>query len=55
MTCWLAQKFSKKGKFIKIDNFDDIWQVEKIYGCKEEKELLRRSNDYKNQRKVSDI
>lgn len=53
-TAWLPQKFAKVGKALKIKGKDG-WVVKSCGVKLEEKEALERSQDYKHQRKASDI
>jgi len=51
---WIPEKYSKIGKYLKLKN-DDGWQVIKVNSIMDSKEVSKRSIDYKNQRKASDI
>ena len=50
---WLPDKFAIKNKSIIIDDFQ--WTVNKIYNKMPYKYINERSQDFKHQRKVSDI
>jgi hypothetical protein len=57
---WLPDKFSKVGKYVKLKkedgSWEDGWQVESASSfTKTSVEVSKRSQDYKNQRKASDI
>lgn len=56
---WIPEEFAKKGKYIKLlqDNntWDDGWQVTEVGVREEDKIVAERSQDYKHQRKASDI
>lgn len=60
-TSWLPEKYAKRGSYVKLKqddgNWTDGWFVETVYVEVEfdEKTALIRSQDYKNQRKASDI
>jgi len=54
-TAWIPEKFAVKGKFLEIKD-DNGWQVEEIYDFKvSEKEILKRSRDFKKTRNASDV
>ena len=53
---WISDKYSLVGKNLKIDNMDGLWEVIEVYEHSRTKEdLVERSQDYKKQRKASDI
>jgi hypothetical protein len=58
-TAWIPEEFSKIGKYLKIkDEFgewDNGWKVVGVGSRKEEQFVLEDSQDYKRQRKASDI
>ena len=54
MVSWIPQKFAKKGKVLKLYEVDG-WKVVEVWDSMEEKEVVERSRDYRNQRKASDI
>lgn len=57
-TAWIPIKFAIKGKYIKIkynNLWDDGWKVLECYSTMDSKYVQERSEDYKNQRKQSDI
>ena len=51
---WIPEKYAKIGKYLQLKD-DDGWQVVEIYSKKDSKEVPKRSDDYKHQRKASDI
>lgn len=60
-TSWIPEKYAIKGKIIKLKDRDTKewvgdWEV-KLVGTKriDESEIIERSQDFKNQRKGSDI
>lgn len=53
-TAWIPEKFAVVGKVLKIKG-DDGWLVVSIHSRKSEEEVRERSQDYKHQRKASDI
>jgi len=52
-TVWIPEKFAVKHKLIVINSVP--WQISKVYGRRDYKEVNERSQDYKHQRKASDI
>tara|TARA_R110000824_G_scaffold218435_2_gene405049 strand:+ start:3552 stop:3803 length:252 start_codon:yes stop_codon:yes gene_type:complete len=62
-TSWIPSKFAKLGQYLKLkdradktDNWIDGWKVESVGHLEvDRKTVISRSEDYKNQRKVSDI
>ncbi len=53
-TSWLPQKFANVGKYVKLKNIDG-WLVESVGPPMCSSIVLERSQDYKHQRKASDI
>lgn len=57
--CWLPEKFAKKNKVItfKDDGYKQFWEVFEVYNAIRltEEKILKRKDDYKKQRDVSDI
>ncbi len=53
-TAWLPQKLAVRGKVLRVSG-EDGWVVENCGVKMEERELSERSQDYKHQRKASDI
>jgi hypothetical protein len=51
---WIPEKYAKIGNYLKLKD-DDGWQVVEIYWKKDSKEVQKRSDDYRHQRKASDI
>ncbi len=52
---WLPTKFAVKGKILKLKGIDG-WVVESVGNLIQPSDIiLERSQDYKHQRKVSDI
>jgi len=58
-TRWIPEKFAKEGKWIKLKNDDkeweDGWLVKEVWSRMAEDLVLDASQDYKHQRKSSDI
>ena len=58
-TTWIPEKYAKKGKYLKLKNDDvwvDGWLVTEVGENRKPEELVKeRSQDYKQQRKASDI
>lgn len=59
-TSWIPEEFSVKGKVINIkddnDKWDNGWLVKEVYSHSvDEKVVNLRSQDYKKNRKASDI
>lgn len=62
-TSWIPEKFAVKGKYVKlkregatgIKKWDNGWLVVEVGSRMKEEEVLVRSQDYKHQRKASDI
>lgn len=58
-TVWIPKKFAVVGKFIKIrersEEWDDGWKVTACFTEAPSKQVLERSQDYKNTRQASDI
>lgn len=55
---WIPKKFAVKGKFIKLKNdgvWEDGWQVVEVWSTRTAEETAARRDDYKHQRKASDI
>lgn len=56
---WVPEKFAKRGRYvcIKTDGeWSDGWHVEEVYSMRmSHNDLIERSQDYKHQRKASDI
>jgi len=58
---WLPEIYAKQGAYIKLQTEDGIWDNGWLVTCVyrkidfDEKELNERSQDYKKQRKASDI
>jgi len=57
---WIPEEFAKEGKILELKNpqtgeWDNGWTVEKVYARSEESYVRERSQDYKHQRKASDI
>ena len=59
MITWIPEKFSKKGKFLKIKNegtWEDGWQVvERYEHRRSSEEISDTERDYLTQRSMSDI
>jgi len=55
MISYLHEKFAKKGKLLKFDDEKGLWEISKVFQSLDDKYCFKRSNDYKNQRKESDI
>jgi len=53
-TSWLPEEFAKKGKILMLEH-DDGWEVIEAGMSMDYKEVNDRSQDYKKQRKASDI
>lgn len=58
-TSWIPEKFAKKGKVLKLKDsgiWSDGWEIQRV-GSKRilENEVRERSQDYRHQRKASDI
>ena len=53
-TCWIPLEFAKLNKVLRIKD-DDGWKVTFIGDIKTERETLVRRDDYRTQRKASDI
>jgi len=51
---WIPEKYAKIGKYLKIKE-NNGWEVIEIGSKMDSEEVNKRSMDYKNQRKVSDI
>jgi hypothetical protein len=58
-TSWLPQKYAVVGKFLKLKNdegeWENGWEVTATFAIKSTTEVLARGQDYKHQRKASDI
>lgn len=62
-TSWIPEKFAIKGKYVKLKKegstgnkkWDNGWLVVEVGSRMREEEVLVRSQDYKHQRKQSDI
>ena len=60
-TSWLPEKYTIKGRILKLQNrktgeWSDGWRVDLVGTLtKTKEEVIKRSQDYKNQRKASDI
>ena len=52
---YISEKFAKKNKKVKIEGIDGIWVIKNVYQSLEDKYCIERSQDYKNQRKESDV
>ena len=52
---WIPEKFAVLGKRLILDGDPGEWKVIAKYATKPSKEIQARSQDYRNQRKVSDI
>jgi hypothetical protein len=55
ITTYLPEKFAKKDKIIKLIALNGTWRVNKIFSALDEKYCNERSQDYKKQRKASDV
>jgi hypothetical protein len=55
MVTYLPEKFAKKDKIVKLTAFNGTWKVKEIYLDLNEKYCIERSQDYKKQRKASDV
>lgn len=60
LTSWIPEQFAYIGNYIKVLNKDSLqwedgWQVVEIGIRAPEDEVLERNQDYKHQRKASDI
>lgn len=53
-TAWIPEQYAKKNKYLTIKR-DQGWIVIETYSKMLSKEVQKRSIDYRNQRKVSDI
>jgi hypothetical protein len=56
--CWVPEQFAKVGKFLRIligVDWENGWEVIEVGERKEEQFVLEDSQDYKHQRKASDI
>jgi len=51
---WIPSKFAKIGKIVKLRG-EDGWEVIEVYGKSNSKEVNKRSQDHKHQRKASDV
>ena len=59
-TVWIPKRFAQVGKFIKVRDpkskeWEDGWKVTACYTEAPSKQVLERSQDYKNTRDASDI
>ncbi len=52
---WIPKKKAVVGKWLRIDTMQGNWRVEEIWGTKQTATAVERSQDYKNQRGVSDV
>ena len=60
MTSWIPEKFAIKDSIIKLQDretkkWTDGWKVVIVGTKRKQREVIERSQDYKNQRKASDI
>ena len=54
-TSWLPEQYARCGKWVKLKE-EDGWLITNVSKKRiEEKELMERRRDFKNQRKASDI
>jgi len=51
---WLPEKYAKRGKYVKLKDIDG-WKIIEVGHRMKGEETLERSQDYKHQRKASDI
>ena len=55
---FIPEEFAKVGRFVKLRSateWDDGWKVVAVYSRVESREAAERSQDYKHQRRASDI
>ena len=57
---WIPEQFAHVGKVLALKDpstgeWDDGWTVESVYARCEESYVMERSQDYKHQRKASDV
>lgn len=55
---WIPEQFAKLGKFLKLkegDIWENGWKVAFVGGRMSRQERIDRGDDYKRQRKASDI
>lgn len=52
-TAWIPEKFAVKHKLVVINSVP--WEIARVFGRCDYKEVNERSQDYKHQRKASDI
>lgn len=55
---WIPEVFAKIGKYLKLKegtDWENGWQVVQVGGRQSKQERIDRGNDYKKQRKASDI
>jgi hypothetical protein len=57
---WLPQNIAQKGMYVKLlreDIWSNGWRIEEVYrgAALDQDEITERSQDYKHQRKASDV
>jgi hypothetical protein len=54
-TAWIPNRYARQGSYIRIGK-ENGWFVEKVYGLSLDQEYLAEySNDYRTQRRASDV
>lgn len=55
LVCYLNEKLAKKNKYVLVDTLEGLWKVAEVYQSLPEEIVLKNSQDYKHQRKESDV